>query len=1048
MDMDSNGFDSDDVDLHDGEFNQIDSDDIAVIGMAGRFPGADDIDTFWQNLIAGKVSIASLTEEDLQVARVQEKIRTHPDYVRSAATVDDIDQFDATYFGLSAREAALIDPQHRIFLQCVGHALNHSGYDSFRFRGDIGLYAGCSMSSYLLSNLLPHREWLEEIGAFEVALANDKDYLTSRAAYHFNLSGPCIAVQTACSTSLVAVHMAVQGLLAGECDMALAGGITLRVPQKAGYLYRAGSILSPDGMCRPFDREANGTIFGNGVGVVVLRRLADAMRDGDQIFAVIRGSAVANEGAGKAGFTAPSISGQSKVIAEAIGIAGIEPSEIGYVETHGTGTSLGDPIELLALADVFGQGHKRYRPTILGALKANIGHLDSAAGVAGLIKTVLTLHHGVIPPHPMYHEPHPASASVLSSDADTLFSVNTVPESWTEPHGKCRYASVSSFGIGGTNAHVVLAEAPVSAEISRHQGVDVHENTTEEKAVVLTWSASSTEALANVASALAKDIEQHGADALKHIAVTMNSGRRECLWRRAVVVTGRDEAIERLRHDQDMPVKVSAAPAGGYALLFPGQGAQYGGMAMTLYREEALFRQYFDQVRQVLVARMQRDPCELLAAGVSATSSLNRTEVTQPLLFAVEYALGRFLIDRLGEPAVMAGHSLGEFAAAALAGVMSLEDAVWLVCERGRMMGALPSGAMLAVPLPMQVVQEKTHLDIAVVNGPGLCVISGTEAEIADFEALHHDLPLRRLQTSHAFHSAMITPMVAPFESLLASVPLHPPRWPILSCLSGERVDDMISTPAYWGRLTRETVRFDLVFSTLSQMGPTLLEAGPGRTLSLLAGNYEPFRTTKAIPCMGGSDSETINLNQALAQLWLRGHSIDWLAGEKVQRMSLSLYPFARTRYWIEPEELRPISDETHRTAEDVAMSQHYSRPTSLPAPILPRTEAESLVTGVWENVLGIAPIGVTDDFFELGGHSLLAVQVVTRLREALRIELPLELFFEARTVMILAERTEGYLAEAIEAMSEEEVAAVMAALEQNKENEVSRKGDHQRYES
>ncbi|SIT38827.1 Polyketide synthase type I [Paraburkholderia ribeironis] len=1013
------------------------SDGIAIIGAAGRFPGAASVVELWSNLLTGRVAIDALSDAELSAAGIAADLYQRPDYVRVAATVDGIDLFDAGYFGVSAREAALMDPQQRIFLHCVGQALDAAGHDPARFPGLIGLYAGCSLSSYLLANLLPHRRWLEEIGVFEVALANDKDYLTTRAAYHFDLRGPCVGVQTACSTSLVAVHLACQALLAGECDMALAGGITLRVPQHAGYLHRAGSILSVDGSCRPFDAGASGTVFGNGAGLVVLRRLAEAQADGDNIMAVVVGSAVSNEGRAKAGMTAPGISGQKRVITEAIAVAGIEPADIDYVEAHGTGTLIGDPIEVQALAEVFRQGRPRPAPCLLGAIKANLGHLDAAAGVTGLIKAAMVVRTGTVPPHPWYTQPNPTLQNLLAPAHGAPFMVNTSPW-YAAGQGIC-HACVSSFGIGGTNAHVVLEAPPPRGPRAGAQSVKV-----------LAWSAATPAALDAVTANLEADLLRHDEADIADIAFTLNTGRRQLQWRSAAVVRDRDEALAALRGGHAGPVR-AASPA-GIALLFPGQGAQFPGMAMGLYRDEPAFRRIFDTVAELITPHLGEDPRQALLTH-DGGERLDSTRLTQPLLFAVEYALGRLIIERTGPPAALLGHSLGEFAAACLAEVMTLPDAVRLVTLRGRMMAALPAGDMLAVPLSLAALTARTALDVAAVNGPDLCVLSGTPSAIEAFATANADLACYRLKTSHAFHSSMIDPILENFGTLVAGIPLKRPNLPVISSLTGTWLGEEAQTPEYWVRLTRDTVRFDLAVETLARTGTTTLEIGPGYSLGTLVSRHRAFDARPTISCLPRGQEDSVGFNTALAQLWLAGHSIEWgMSATGRRRLELATYPFQGERCWIDastapvtgfmPQPAEPaiaaddLSDPASPAVPKGALGQ---RPGTLPPSVAPRNDAERLVAEVWESVLGIAPIGISDDFLDLGGHSLLAVQVVSRLRDRLPIELPLEMFFEARTVAILAERVMALLTDSIYTMTDAQAAALYATLETTSNEEHDR---------
>jgi acyl transferase domain-containing protein len=649
---------------------------VAIIGMAGRFPRCPSVDELWRQLCDGAECISRFSDAELRAAGIGAATLADPAYVKAGALLDDIDRFDAPFFRFSSREAEMTDPQHRVFLECAWEALENAGYDPDRYPGAIGVFAGSGMSRYL-PLLYADRELVRAVGTYRLHLGNDKDFLPTLASYKLNLRGPSLSVQTACSTSLVAVHLAVQSLLNGECDMALAGGVSITVLRKSGYFYREGGISSPDGHCRAFDAAARGTVGGNGAGVVVLKRLAEALADGDSIRAVVLGSAINNDGAQKVGFTAPGLDGQARVIREALAVAGVEPRTLGYVEAHGTGTSLGDPIEVAALTEAFDTDERGF--CALGSLKTNLGHLDVAAGAAGLIKTVLALEHGLLPPSLHFERPNPEIDFAASP-----FYVNTTLAPWRRD-GAPRRAGVSAFGIGGTNAHVVLEEAPSSPP--GDPAPEWH---------LLPLSAETEPALDRAAAALAEHLARHPGLDLADVAFTLQVGRRHCRHRRALVCRDREEALALLAGASGSAARL-AGERRAVAFLFPGQGAQHPGMAAAIYRREPRFQAEVDRCCAFLAPRLGVDLRGLLvpdsagSAREEAVAALRRTELAQPALFVTEYALARLWMAWGVHPGALLGHSLGEYVAACIAGVFSLEDALALVAVRGRLMAAAPA---------------------------------------------------------------------------------------------------------------------------------------------------------------------------------------------------------------------------------------------------------------------------------------------------------------------------------------------------------------------
>lgn len=883
-------------------------DGIAIIGLAGRFPKAKNVAEFWQNLTDGVKTVSLFDDEELRAAGIAKETLADPNYVKAKGMLDEVEWFDASFFGITPKEAEITDPQQRLFLECAWTALEDAGYDSEQYAGPIGLFAGASINSYLMLNLFSNRGLIDLAGILQSSIPNRTDHLTTRCAYKLNLKGPAITVQTACSTSLVAVHLACQSLLSYQCDMALAGGVTISVPQKSGYYFQEGGVLSPDGYCRPFDHKANGTVTGNGVGVVVLKRLGDALADGDEIHAVIKGSAVNNDGSLKVGYTAPSVEGQIEVIAMAQALAGITPDTIGYIEAHGTGTTLGDPIEIAALKEVFAAGTNLKNFCALGSVKANIGHLDVAAGVAGLIKTTLALKHRTVPPLLHFERANPQ----IDLD-DSPFYVSTRPAKWTNGKGP-RRAGISSFGIGGTNAHVMLEEAPEQAESGSSR-----------PGQLLVLSAKSAQALEMASTNLSAWFKENGNANLADAAYTLAVGRRSFNHRRMLVAHDAADAAQAL--DALDPRRVVTGlqepKERPVMFMFPGQGAQYPNMGRQLYELEPTFRTVVDQCAEQLKPLLGLDLREVLyPQGESSQQSqgqLRQTAITQPALFVTEYALAKLLIDWGVRPAGMIGHSLGEFVAACLAGVLSLNDALKLVAVRGRLMQSAEDGAMLSVPLPEPDVQALLdgNLSLASVNGPSLCVVSGpTEAIAALEEQLKSkDVLCRRLHTSHAFHSQMMDPIVDAFRAEVEKVDLRAPSIPFVSNLTGTWIKTSeVTDPEYWVKHLRQTVRFgDGVTRLFEEPDAILLEVGPGTTLMTIA-RWHPAKAAgqmvlTSLPHADDRQTDLVALQNALGRLWIAGIKFSWsnyFEGEQRRRISLPTYPFDRRRYWIEPAQETP----------------------------------------------------------------------------------------------------------------------------------------------
>jgi acyl transferase domain-containing protein/thioesterase domain-containing protein/acyl carrier protein len=881
---------------------------IAIVGMSGRFPGARNIDEFWRNLRDGVESIRPLSDAQLLASGVRPEELAQPDYVKAAAVLDGVDLFDASFFGFSPRDAAIMDPQHRHFLECSWEAIENAGHLPERFPGSIGVFAGSGMNSYMIHNLMNNRKLMESAGLFLIRqTGNDKDVLATRVSYQLDLHGPSMSVQTACSTSLVAVHMACQSLLNCECDMALAGGVTIEIPHARGYIYREGEILSRDGHCRSFDAAASGTVFSSGVGLVVLRRLEDAIEDHDTIHAVIMGSAVNNDGQRKVGYLAPSVSGQAEVITEALGVAGVDAESITYVETHGTGTKVGDPIEFKGLAQAFRGAANRKGYCAIGSIKTNIGHLDAAAGIAGLIKTVLALKNRKMPASLHFQSPNPEI-----DFQNSPFYVNSSLTDWKTADFPLR-AGVTSLGIGGTNAHVVLEEPPQHVR---------RETTTPDQLILL--SARTETALEEMTARLATHLQENPVLRLADVAFTSQVGRKAFAHRRIVVASNTAEAARLLSNPETTRgTKGSTAAASrssSVVFLFSGQGSQYPNMGADLYSSEPVFRDSLDKCAEQLLPHLGLDLREILYpradSSASAAVELNQTNITQPALFSVEYSLAQWWMAHGVRPQTMVGHSIGEYVAACLADVLSLDDALAITATRGRLMESCLPGSMLAVSLNWQEISLASELSIAAVNAPQQCVVSGPSDSVAELEQrlTKQGVLWHRLQTSHAFHSAMMEPIVESFLAQMSRISLRPPRIPYLSNLTGTWITAAEATdPGYWAKHLRNTVRFsDCTAELLSQPNRFMIEVGPGKTLTSLilqqiedSGARSRARVISSLRRRDETVPDTAFLLNSLGQLWIAGQTIDWSAlhrAEDVKRIPLPTYPFQRQRFWIEPD--------------------------------------------------------------------------------------------------------------------------------------------------
>lgn len=976
------------------------SDAIALIATAGRFPGAADVEQFWDNLVAGRDTISFFDDETLD-AGVSEALRTDPAYVRARGVIEGIENFDAAFFGIGPKEAALMDPQQRVFLEICWECLERAGYVPDAAPGPVGVYAGMYNASYFQRHVSTRPDLIEAVGEFQVMLANEKDYITTRVANRLNLTGPAVSVHTACSTSLVAVAHAFHALRTGQCYMALAGGASVTCPPRSGYLYQEGSMLSPDGRTRSFDAQARGTVFSDGAAVVLLKRLSDAQADGDTIYAVLRSACVNNDGGSKASFTAPSVDGQAAVIRAALAAANVDARSISYVEAHGTATPMGDPVEVEALTCAYSEHTDARGYCALGSVKSNVGHMVTAAGAAGLIKTALSLHHEVIPPTAHFSAPNPAI-----DFARTPFYVSPSLQPWPRA-GAPRRAGVSAFGVGGTNAHVVVEEAPVRPASTCAKGPQV-----------LPLSARSEAALAVATEQLAAHLDATPEVPLADVAYTLGVGRKAHAFRRAVVASDAAEAVAALRGN-DGPWRVSGridARAPQPVLMFPGQGAQYAGMGKNLHANDPVFAAAFDTCIKAFGGALDFDLRERMFGDDA--QALVPTAVTQPAIFTLEYALARRLLSLGARPHALIGHSVGEFVAAVLAGVMRLEDAARLVARRGALMQAQPPGAMLSVRMGATELAARLgpSLSLAADNGPTACVVAGPfdAIEVLQAELQKDDIAARPLQTSHAFHSSMMDAAVAPFEALVGEVALHAPTVPIFSTLTGRLLEDSEATSAaYWARHLRSTVQFSpAVRSAMAHAArPLFVEVGPRNTLATLVRQHGAGEVMSLLHGEPADEARTLRL--ALARLWTCGADVELsrlAVRAGAQRVRLPTYPFERKRFWVDiaAPAASPASAPLALPTDAPAVAQPALAPfvpplileptvtAAAPAPLLsPATTPAAEPMGVrlrslFEDISGIdmAQADGHAAFGELGLDSLTLTQVATQIKKRFKVNL------------------------------------------------------------
>ncbi|PHI36199.1 hypothetical protein CBQ28_15505 [Pseudoalteromonas sp. GCY] len=868
--------------------------DIAIISMAGRFPGAGgNLEKFWQNLREGVESVQFFDRDQLAAMGIDAHLLNNPKFVAADAVLDDIELFDAEFFNFSPREAEILDPQHRLFLEASWEAMERAGYTADKYDGKVGVYAGSAMSGYMVRNLKSNPGLIEQVGTFKTMLANDKDFLSTRVSYKMGFTGASVNVNTLCSSSAVAIHLACESLLNHQNDLCLAGGVSLQLTRNEAFFYQEGSIGSPDGHCRAFDEKAGGTVSGSGLGILILKRLEDAVADRDTILAVIKGTAINNDGADKASYTAPNPNGQAECIAEAYEVAGVNPSDVTYIEAHGTGTLLGDPIEIAGLTKAFRYHTEEKQFCAVGSVKTNIGHLVTAGGIASAIKTILALHHRQLPPSLNFDKPNPKI-----DFENSPFYVNDALQDWQSPNGP-RTAGVSSFGIGGTNAHMVLQEFEQVT----------HSNTPSYSAYPIVLSAPNSTALFSIRQQLLQYVKANPQTSLKDLAFTLQIGRKDFAYRQSLVSTNLVQLEEQLEQAGDHEHYFVQSKS-QVAMMFTGQGAQYSGMASDLYVEQPEFAKAIDLQCELLADKVEFDIKGLLLnASEDNDTLMTQTHIAQVALFVYEYAMSQLLMSWKIKPKALIGHSIGEFVAACLAGVFSLESALQLVAQRGKLMAAMAPGAMLSVNAPVDAINELLlpGVEVAAYNAPGLCVVTGTveniDAMAADFAT--HNIQCRKLHTSHAFHSHMMAEAAESFMASVSKHSLNAPQITVIANLTGQKLtDEQAQSAKYWADQLRHSVMFNEGVNTLQELDEfCFVEIGPAAVLSTFVRSAGAERVVAMASGAKQREQGAKCFIEGIAALWRYGIAVDWNAVNEhvpARRIPLPTYPFNRKKYWID----------------------------------------------------------------------------------------------------------------------------------------------------
>lgn len=976
--------------------------EVAIIGMAGRFPKAKNIEEYWNNLMGGKECITFFSEEELREAGVDELTLHDSSYVKARPYMEDIEYFDAEFFKINSREAAIMDPQHRLFMQAAWESFEDAGYIPANYDGKIGIFAGCDANTYLLNNVILSEPDIVREDPLAIKM-EDKDYLCTRTAYRLNLTGPSVMTQSACSSAVAAVHFASESILSGECDMALAGAVSLTLPVKTGYLYKEGGVVSRDGHVCAFDSQSSGTVYGDGLGVVVLKRLSDAIEDNDHIYAIIKGVASNNDGGGRIGFAAPGLQGQAEVIQSAMEAAGVESDSIGYIETHGTGTKLGDSIEIAALAEAYKRGIRKEGTCPIGSVKPNIGHASTASGIASLIKVALALENEIIPPTIHYHETNPEI-----DFTNTPFYVNTKVKDWKRG-GSPRRAGLSAFGLGGSNAHMILEEAPErkkTEETKRYH--------------VFMLSAKNEEVLKEYELKIADYMQKKTEASLEDIARTLQEGRMQFPYRCAVVAQNAEELIKGFYTKKTNYVSGNKQDTEKYVLMFPGIGEEYEGLVQGLYENITQFKKYLDHCRDIIQKQFGWDMYSFLFSIEKETKNKNgrklETKYTYVMVFSIEFSIAKLLEEFGVVVDTYIGYSIGEYVAACLSDVFGVEDAISLLYSRGELIDGLPEGAMLSVMLPHSEVERMlgNNLSLAAIEAPHISVVSGECNAIADLEykLKEEGIAAKRVPTDRAFHSYQMKSIAAKFKEIVKGVRRKAPKKRFISNVTGDFITEKEAMSAdYWSRHLVSTVQFSAGVQTLLKEEFIWIEAGAGNSLSVFAMQHSAKlrgKTVQTIRTYYNKTADDVYFLAALAKLWCCGADIRWEiwhGGQKYNKVSLPTYPYQKTKYWIQPAQnpflhmASGINEET-RASDKIHLQREGLKSDYVEA----GSNTQKEILKIWESVLGIQMIGMEDNFFEIGGNSLLAVKILYAIKKEFSVEIGMETFYNNPIIGFLAE--------------------------------------------
>lgn len=967
----------------------INKKDIAIIGMSGVFPKSANIDQLWNHLLNGDELIHFYSEKELEQLGIDPAAEKQQ--VFASAHLEHGDTFDHSFFGFTSEEAFYMDPQIRKFFEHSWLAIEDAGYDITSLEERVGVFAAASdnLNWRAYTNFAQPKN----INPFFLGQISNKNYMNTLLSYKLNLRGPSYCVNTACSSSLVAIHLACRNLLLRECSMAIAGASRITTTKEIGYTYQPGMIFSKDGHCKAFDAAASGTISGEGVGVVVLKRLEDALNDKDPIYAVIKSSITNNDGANKIGFTAPSVEGQYDCIRQSHHVAKIDPATISFVETHGTGTDLGDSIEIESLNKAFSFNTEKH--CAIGSVKSNMGHLDAAAGVSGLIKAALTIKHRVLPA-----SLHFENANENINFDQGPFYVNTTNKKFDS--ATVLRGAVSSFGMGGTNAHVLLEESPVQQRTN-------HESPFE----LITFSAKTEEALYEYERTIVDFLAKHKEANISDIAFTYATGRAQFNHRGTLLLSNREIIQTKINSisKQNLPTLI---------FLFSGQGSQYKKMGEYLYKNEPFFTGILDVGFNFIKQKTGEDfKSVLYGDDATADDDLKDTKYTQPLLFLFEYALAKLLMYWGIHPSHMMGHSLGEYTAACVSGVFQFEEALQLIIKRGALMNQAISGAMLAIKEPIENIEEflNDDLDIAAINTGNSVVISGSHEDISKLKTILEGEKMNSLvlPTSHAFHSKFMDPLLDSFKDEFKSLSLNEPTIPFISNVTGEFItNEMATSPEYWAKHLRNTVLFSKGADTLLEKeNVAFIEVGPGAALLGMIQQQAKIREVEIRTCQtikrSKETDEANKLNVSLlSNLWLNGVPINWSAyfsDKNCYKVSGPGYPFEKNKFPSRVDPLDRYNVKMDSIEEEIPASMKLSIATREVTNnyVAPTNEVEVTLAHMWKDFFKVEEVGINDNYFELGGDSLQAIVLINQINEEFETSLSLENLYEALTIKEVA---------------------------------------------